>query len=344
MRFDFPQAFFLLAALPVLAWIQIAWRRKSAVVFSDLSLFANSPKTWRQRLVFLPPLLEHLALVALICALARPRIKTETKRMEREGIAIELVVDVSSSMDINIKFKDKQSTRMEVAKRVVEEFIAGNGENLKGRPDDLVGIITFARYADTISPITLSHDALVDMVKDITINDRPNEDGTAYGDAVALACAQLKNLSKRKMWKNIRSKVVVLLTDGENNCGAHLPLQAAALAAKWGIRVYTISIQEVERPKAVDTPQGRFFAPRPLSDSDKVLKKMAEKTGGIFRRAYDFDSLQAVYHEIDSMEKSRMTTVVYKDFCEAFEYFAVAAMILIFLKYLLQSTVLRVAP
>jgi len=344
MIFELPKVLWLLALLPLLAALQYTWRRGSAVEFPDLSLFENAPKTWRQRLLFLPPLLEYLALAALICALARPLIQVEGKRRVREGIAIELVIDVSSSMDIGMRYRDHQATRMEVARKVVEDFIAGNDDTLKGRPDDLIGIITFARYADTISPMTLSHAALVHMVRDIEVNDRPNEDGTAYGDAVALGCARLKTLAERGDHADVRSKVLVLLTDGENNCGKHSPIGAAALAKQWGIRIYTISIQEREPPEKIKTSNGVFLAPRPLSESDQVLKKMAEMTGGIFRRAYDFDSLQAVYQKIDSLEKTKMKEIGYKDSEEAFAGFALAALALIFLRYLLQTTVLRIAP
>ena len=155
-----------------------------------------------------------------------------------------MLIDVSTSMDMYIRYKDENVTRMEVAKKVVEEFVAGDGEELKGRPDDLIGIVTFARCRH-YCPMTLGHDALVQMVRELTINERPNEDGTAYGDATALAAARLRSLEGQD--DDIKSKVIVLLTDGENNCGEHLPLQAAGLAKKWGIRVYTISIKSGDR-------------------------------------------------------------------------------------------------
>jgi Ca-activated chloride channel family protein len=119
---------------------------------------------------------------------------------------------------------------------------------------------------------------------------------------------------------------------------------AASLAKKWGIRVYTISIQEREPPKIVKTASGEFLTPNPLSESDEILKKMAEMTGGIFRKAYDFDSLRAVYKEIDSLEKSRMKAVAYKDYGEGFPPFALAALAFVFLAHLGRATVLRVAP
>ena len=139
--------------------------------------------------------------------------------------------------------KGRRKTRMEVAKRVLEEFVLGDGKELKGRPNDLIGIITFARYADTVCPLTMGHQALASMARDIQVNERPNEDGTAYGDAAALAAARLSHYEKQLQEEglasdsmNIKSKIMVLLTDGENNCGRFLPLQAASMAKEWGIK------------------------------------------------------------------------------------------------------------
>ena len=133
---------------------------------------------------------------------------------------------------------------------------------VRHRPDDLIGLITFARYADTLSPLTYGHDALVEIVRELDIQERPAEDGTGYGDALALACARLDQMGQ---WQPaagkhaadpsaaVRSKVVVLLTDGENNCGLHLPEEAAGLAKKWGIRVYAISMKDDAGRKFVGT-------------------------------------------------------------------------------------------
>ena len=343
MTFENTSAFFLLILLPLLALWQIRQRRNQAINYSSVSFFEQQKKTWRQRLLFVPPLCLHLALICIITSLAQPVVEITSQRQDRQGIAIEILIDVSSSMDISMRFGDKDVTRMDVAKQVVEEFIAGDGDKLTGRPDDLVGIITFARYADTICPMTLGHDAVVHMVREITINERPNEDGTAYGDATALAAARLKDMEERSD-DDIKSKIIILLTDGENNCGTRLPLQAARMAQEWGIKLYTISIQEKPEVLKHKTDKGEFLLPSEPSVSDQTLEKMAEMSSGIFRRAYDFDSLQAVYAEINQLEKTKMKAVNYTDFEPAFANFIIAAIILLLIKYLLGSTVLRVSP
>lgn len=342
MIFASPIWFLLLALLPLLMIYQRRRRRKDALVYPSLELFESGGKTWRQRLLFLPPLCLHLALASLIICLARPQVESTGKRDDREGIAIQLLVDVSSSMDMDVETSEGSMTRMEVAKKVLEEFVAGDGEELTGRPDDMIGIVSFARYSDNVCPMTLGHDALVYMIRELTINDRPNEDGTAYGDATALAAAQLK--AQEQQDGAMQSKVILLLTDGENNCGEQMPLQAAALAKEWGIRIYTISLQETDKPRKIKTKQGLFLKPQARSESDRILEKMATSTGGVFRVAHDMDSLQAVYSEINALEKTKVQEVGFVDYDEAFTPFALAALAFLLLRYILSATLLRIAP
>ncbi len=337
-----PYYLLLLALLPLLALFQRRQRRKEAIRYPSFALLVGAGRTWRQRLLFIPPLCLHLALACLIVSLARPQVEATGHREDREGIAIQLLVDVSSSMDMDIHTEDGPMTRMEVAKKVMEEFVAGDGGNLSGRPDDMIGVISFARYSDSICPMTLGHDAVVYMIQEITINDRPNEDGTAYGDATALAAAQLKAQEGHE--GALRSKVILLLTDGENNCGEQMPLQAAAMAKEWGIRIYTISLQETSRPAVIKTDSGTFLKPKPSSESDQVLERMATATGGIFRTAHDLDSLQAVYREINELEKTKVEEVDFLDRDEAFAPFALLALGLLLLRYVLSSTLLRISP
>lgn len=343
MTFEAPYLFYLLLILPLLAICQILHRRRQAISYSSIELFSHTEKTWRQRLLFLPPLCLHAALTCLIIALARPMQEVTNQRQEREGIAIEILIDISSSMDINMTYGDKEESRMEVAKKVVESFISGDGDSLKGRPNDLIGVISFARYADTICPLTLGHDAAVYMVRSLKINERPNEDGTNYGDATALAAARLESLESEK-GGDIKSKIIILLTDGENNTGNFAPDKSAAKAKEWGIKVYTISIQDLPRMESRQTDKGEFFVPAEVPASDLMLEKMADITGGIFRRAHDFDSLQAVYEEINRLEKSKLKAVDYSDHTPAFHFFVLAAIILLIIKYALSATILRVAP
>jgi Ca-activated chloride channel family protein len=207
-------------------------------------------------------------------------------------------------MSQDADYKDNQKTRMEVAKKVLSSFISGDGEELKGRSNDLVGIITFARYSDVISPLTFSHSALDQMVEDLEPSETPNEDGTAYGDAVALAAARLSKLDeiRGEEMANVKNRIIVLLTDGENNCGLYLPDQATALAKEWGIRVYAISLGEAVSV-ITETKDGKKID---LKSSENPLERMAAYTGGIFRTAHDYESLKGVYAEIDRLEKSQI--------------------------------------
>lgn len=336
-----PFALYLLFILPVIAFINYRRNRRSGVVYSSLSLIKRSRKTWRQRLLFLPGLLQCTATILTILCIARPQIERETQHQARQGIAIEIVFDISTSMDFSMKYGEENVTRMEVAKDVVKKFIAGD-EELAGRPDDLLGLITFARYADTVSPMTENHQALVSIVDELKVNDRPNEDGTAYGDAVALGSARLAALSNYERTENINSKVLILLTDGENNSGQNMPLQAAALAKEWGVKVYTISIKEAPSDQKVRTADGK--AVKTLADtsaSDQILKQMAESTGGIFRSAFDYDSLQKVYKEIDQLEKAKLKASSFREKDDIFRNFLLGALLLLLLQIFLSATILR---
>jgi Ca-activated chloride channel family protein len=344
MRFAEPTVFLLLLAIPLIA----LWRRdrgdQTPLAFSDVRFAAGVPRSWRQRFTWLPTACRLAALALLIAALARPQKEIQLDHHERQGIAIQMVVDVSSSMDFTIDYKGRSRTRMEVAKQVLEEFVLGNGEDLNGRPNDLVGIITFARYADTVCPLTLGHDALVEIARNLTINDRPNEDGTAYGDAAALAAARMKTLEEALAASgagddlDIKSKIVVLLTDGENNCGKHLPLQAAAMAKEWDIRIYTISLGE--KPKSASDPN-KLPA---ITQTEALLSQMASDTGGIFRQAYDFESLRSVYAEIDQLEKSEVRERQIMDYEEAYSPFCIFALLSLLAGGAVQAVVLEREP
>lgn len=341
MSFLYPWVFLFLA-LAVVPFLRAGARR--GVKVASLRQWSSLGKG-RAGYLWMLRALELGFFVLLLGALARPQRVSEEFVDEAEGIAIEMLVDVSSSMDqtLIVPGEGKRS-RMDVAKVLVEQFIAGDGELLKGRPNDLIGLISFARYADTRSPLTFGHKALVQIVRDLEIQDRPNEDGTAYGDALALACARLKHLdelkaasSSRKL-VDIESRVVVLLTDGENNSGNHLPLEAAGLAKEWGCRIYAISLGE---------PDGGFGGDRlphelPLSNAEQVLSRISEETGGLFRRASDFESLKSVYAEIDELERTKIETKSFAVVSEVFWFPLSLALVCLILRLILSTTWLRV--
>lgn len=344
MRLALP--WMLLLLLPVVKILADHFRNRTraALGFSALDSFKKVPRTLRQRLVPLLIWIHVLAMALLVFALARPQQEDLTQGIPKEGIAIELVVDISSSMDISMPFEDTPMSRMEVTKQVVEQFAAD-------RPDDLIGLITFARYADTLCPLTLSHDSLLYYIQGLEIESRPNEDGTAFGDAVSLAAARLKTAEERyraaekeKADYTIQSKVIILLTDGNNNCGRHLPMEGAALAEHWGIRVHTIAITDPPQMKTIQTPDGPVQVEEEPLVQERILKKMAETTGGIYRRATDEASLRDVYAEINAMETSEIESEHYQTFTDLFQPFAIAGLLLLLLHILLSTTWLRRIP
>lgn len=341
MTFAYPWAL-ALAPLP-LAVILWRRRRRPTLAVPSLRLWEHA-EPGRARFLWMPPAGRVLGLTFLVIALAGPQGGSTHTAQVSEGIAIQLLVDVSSSMSMDMKLPDgKSRSRIEAARELVEKFIAGDGDTLKGRDGDLIGLITFARYADTRSPLTLGHDALLAIVRDLEIQERPNEDGTAYGDALALAAARLEQLDDpeirrmRSLEGNIASRVIILLTDGENNSGSHLPVEAAGLAKEWGCRVYCISLGERSGALAQEGPER-------LSDAERVLEHISVETGGVFRTAIDYDSLLAVYQEIDQLERSRVVTRAFTRVAEWFPIPLGAALLFLLAAFWLEATWLRTVP
>ncbi len=248
MTFGSPLAFLLLLLLPVLLLRQRS-KRRDAVRFSSTDLPRASGSSLRARLRNLPFFLRLLVLLLLIFALARPQQGLEKIQDISKGIAIEMVVDRSSSMGSEFAYQGSNMTRLDAVKKIFAGFVLGNGSSLQGRPDDLIGMVRFARFADTVCPLTLAHGPLKKFLETVKLVDRRDEDGTAIGDAVSLAAARLRTAEKelRKAGKDqagyrIKSKIIILLTDGENNMGKYSPEQAASLAKKWGIKIYAIGV------------------------------------------------------------------------------------------------------
>jgi Ca-activated chloride channel homolog len=285
-----------------------------------------------------------LAVALLIAACAGPQIERQVGEETRQGIAIQLLIDISSSMDQSLAAGDGvRVSRLEAAKGVVEQFI-------RHRPDDMLGVITFARYADTLSPLTFGHEALLEIVRGLAIQERPTEDGTGYGDALALACARLDHMGQWQPAADsrtadpaaaIRSKVVVLLTDGENNCGLHLPEEAAGLAKKWGIRVYAVSLKDDEG----DTGAEQRADDEGLTDAERLLRRLADETAGAYWKIGNATQLEEVYQRINELETSEIkSTILYHtEISPLFQYLAIAAFALLLAERVLCATWLRVA-
>ena len=345
-RFESPWMLLLLVPLAAL----IVWRRENRVPlpFSSAAAARALAGSWRSQLAGLPRLLRALALVALVIAAARPQHGSERVRDISRGVAIGMVVDRSSSMGEMLRFGGGTVTRLEGVKRVFREFIDPTEGDLSGRPNDLIGMTTFARYADSVCPLTLSHDTLLELLGTVRLAEDRREDGTAIGDAVALAAARLRQaeetLADRRSEAapyEISSKIIVLLTDGENNAGDRSVRQAGELCRQWGIKVYAIGVGD---DRALQTPFGRLSVPLRQGFDDRPLREVAEITGGRYWLATDADTLRSVHTEIDALEKSDFEAVRYLDYREAFVPWALAALALLSIESFLRLTVWRVVP
>ena len=352
MRFQTAWALALLGAVAMMplarAWLA---RSRTGVGFPSVTLPAGIAPSLRHRLAWLPAALKLLALALLIVALARPREGMEQVVDVSRGIAIEVVVDRSGSMAAPLG--DGGPTRLDAVKQAVVRFVHGDGSGLAGRPNDLVGLITFARYAETVLPLTLSHKTLDGFLSGVEVVTDRRDDGTAIGDALALAAARLhvaeEELGSRgegadRADYEVKSKAIILLTDGSHNAGARTPAQAAELAAGWGIKVYAIGIGVGAPEQTVRTPLGAFRLPAGSPVDAAGLQALADRTGGLFRMADDAESLAAIYREIDRLEKSEVESVRYVDFRERFAPWALAGLAAAAAAAALAATVFRRTP
>ena len=355
MTFETPWAFLLLLVLPIIIFRYFSSSslglRSGNVLFPTTRHASEAGTSLRKKLLHLPFVLRLLALVFLTVALARPLEGMEKIYDINKGVAIEVVIDRSSSMRAEMDFAGEVMNRLEVAKRVFLEFAQGNRGNLTGRPNDLIGLITFARYADTACPLTLAHDALASFVEPIELVNRKSEDGTAIGDALALAAARLQKAEQTLLQQNltadtqessyeIKSKIIILLTDGEQTAGRRTPREAAELAKKWDIKIYAIGIGSKKSLLKFPT----LFGTKVSGVDKQTLSLLAETTSGLFRMAEDGNALRAIYEEIDKLEKSEIESIRYVDYKEQFSLFAIAGLILLTLETLLRTTWFRRIP
>ena len=341
-RFESPWMFLLLVPLAAL----VVWRRSDQVRlrFSSTASAARLRGSWRARLIRLPLLLRAVALVALVGALARPQLGREQARDILQGIAIGMVVDRSSSMGERLRFGGSTLTRLDAVKRVFREFVDAAEGSMGGRPNDLIGMTTFAQYADSVCPLTLSHGTLIQLLDTVRLVEDRREDGTAIGDAVALAAARLRSaehVSPNGSDYEIKSKIVILLTDGENNAGDRSVRDAAELCRQWGIKVYAIGVGE---ERGIQTRFGRLSAPLRRGFDDRALREIADITGGKYWLATDADDLRAVHEEINTLEQSEFEALTYFDYRESFAAWAIVGLALLSLEQLLRLTVLRTIP
>ena len=318
MRWANPWAFLLF--VPLLLLLLLFWWRKQktsepSLEFSDLKKVKSIPPSLRTQLLFLPNTFRYLACIFMILALARPQEAGVQLRRHVNGVDILLVLDISESMLIEDM---RPLNRLQAAKKTLKEFI-------EGRASDRMGLIVFSGEAYTRIPLTLDYSLLLRTVESIRTS-RNIRMGTALGVALGSSVTRLRE-SKAK------SRVIILLTDGENNSGTIDPETAVEIAKGYGLRVYTIGIGKdgpTRLPIFRQLPSGKRiknYIPFYSKVNEKLLKFIAEQTGGRYYRAEKTKNLQAVFKEINSLEKTRFETnslISYKEFV-SFLYISISS-------------------
>jgi len=327
ITFLHPGVFWILIVIPFyVAWY--IYKRKTlnaTMQISTLKPFASQKRSWKSYLRHLPMVLRMLALVAVVAVIARPQSSNSFKDEKTEGIDIVMALDISGSMQA-VDFKPN---RLEAAKEVGIRFVSS-------RPNDNIGLVIFAGESFTQCPLTTDHAALTNLFNDVT--NGMLEDGTAIGMGLATSVSRIKD-SKAK------SKVVILLTDGCNNRGDITPQKAAEIAQTFGVRVYTIGVgTRGTAQMPVQTAFGIQYVDQEVNIDEDLMTKIAEMTGGKYFRATNKKSLEAIYEEIDQMEKTILDVREYTKKTEEYLPFAIVALLLLLAEVVLRNTILRTLP
>ncbi len=323
-----PELLLLLLLLPaVAAWYYFRRKNRFATLRMSSLEALEGVQSLRGRLFNLLPILRALAFVALVIALARPQETLKEEEINAEGIDIVLVMDLSSSM----LAKDFQPDRLQVSKSVAAEFV-------EKRAHDRIGLAVFAGEAFTQCPLTTDHSVVKEFLANLECGIL--EDGTAIGMGLATAVNRLKD-------SEAKSKVVILLTDGDNNAGYVKPMTAAEIAREFEVKVYTIGVGS--RGKALAPVSRRsdgkyIFGMAAVQIDEGLLKEIASMTGGRYYRADSAKKLVVIYAEIDKLEKTEIEVTSIKRYSEEFYRFAFAGLLLLLIEVFLRYTVFRTIP
>jgi len=303
----------LLLLIPIIGYqVWKYWNRKNpSLTFSDTSGLSDLSGNWRSYGVFLAPALQVISFVLVVLAIARPQYKNTTVERNAEGIDIVMTLDISTSM----KAEDLKPNRLEAAKDVAENFIGK-------RVSDRIGLVLFARKSFTMVPPTLDYDLLKRLLADVEMGTV--EDGTAIGMGIATAVNRLKE-------SEAESKIIILLTDGQNNSGEIDPVTAADLAATYDIKIYTIGAgTRGTAPYPVQDPIfGNRYQNVEVDIDEEMLTQIANMTGGSYFRATDTERLQEIYAQIDELEKTEIEEVIYTDYQDLYPRFLLPGILLL---------------
>lgn len=329
MEFANPKILWLLVVVPFYVAYYI-WRTTqggASIVISTTDSLRSAPRTFRYYLRHLPIALRAVALALIIVASARPQSVEHETKTETDGIDIVLAVDISGSM----LARDFQPDRLTSAKEVASQFVAN-------RQGDRIGLVVFAGEAFTQTPLTTDQSSLQTLLG--RLRSGVVEDGTAIGNGLATAVNRLRE-------SDSKSKVIILLTDGVNNRGQIAPLTVADIAKAQGIKVYTIGVgRNGTAPYPVFDERGRevYTVEMKVEIDERMLQEIAQKTGGKYFRATDKLSLERIYNEIDSMEKSKVEKFDITHIHEEFLLFVLWALALLLAEFMIKYIVLKRIP
>ncbi len=314
MRLAYPYFLLLLLLIPLLLWLRLFMVRKRSMQFSSSAVLKDLPKSWRMRLQPILPFFYTLGLVCVIIALARPQRGLEDSRVRTEAVDIILLLDLSGSMDTqDFQKYGRRMSRLEASQEVITRF-------LENRPNDRIGMVAFATLPYAVAPLTLDHGWLVQRMEGLHTK-MLDGNRTAIGDGIASAVNRLRD-------SEAKSKVIILLTDGANNAGTISPENAASAAEALGIKIYTIG---------AGGARTGFFVQRQEVDED-TLKKISSTTGARFYRARDLETLEAVYEEIDLLEKTEIEVERFTRFEEKASGWLMAGLVFLGLEQILSLT------
>ncbi|MEC7983911.1 MAG: VWA domain-containing protein [Myxococcota bacterium] len=337
---EFREPVWLLLIFLVPLVYAFARRSQGYILYSSLTSVKKVSPSLRQRFSWIPAALFSISTLGMVVAAAGPRIGDRNTEVKKDGIAIMMIMDTSGSMKaLDLSEKEAEDDRLSVVKKLFEQFVLGSA-SVSGRSNDTIGIIRFAGYADTACPLTLDHGSLVGVARTLQIVEDRSEDGTAIGDALALAVGRIKE-------SPARSKIAILLTDGVNNKGEETPLAAAELAKTEGVKVYAIGAgtngMAPIRMRDPFTGQEVLQAV-PVQIDEDMLKEIAARTNGRYFRATDYKSLQQIYGEIDRLEKTELSQMMYRQYTEYYFHLLLIALSLLSLGFITDATIFRRSP
>ena len=332
MTFAHPWLLLLLLLLPLAAWLKGRRGSSPAFVYSSVKLVAGLAGARRSRAGNFLAALRWLALALLIVALAQPRLMKSTTEVKASGVDIVVAFDMSGSMiSEDFVVKGERVNRFNMARSVLKKFI-------DQRPNDRIGLVLFASQAFIGTPLTLDHDFLQENLDRLEIG-AIEQNSTAIGDGLGTAINRLRDLKAK-------SKIVILMTDGQNNSGKLDPLLAAEAASAMKVKVYTVGIGEHGTAPMPVFMNGQKVGYQnvPVDVDEDTLQKIAGKTGGKYYRADNAERFRQIYAEIDKLEKTDATVKKYTQFDELFPWFVAGGLALLLLELGLGQTILRRLP